>query len=526
MKPKRNFRTLSGIEIKEVYTHEDLKDWDPESKLGKPGSYPFTRGVYRNMYRGKLWTMRQYAGYGSAEDTNRRFKYLISQGQTGLSTAFDLPTQLGYDPDHPMSEGEVGRTGVSISNLDEMLVLFDGIDLSSISTSMTINATASILLSFYILVARKQGVPMEKLSGTVQNDILKEFAARGNYIYPVKPSMRLVGDIIEFCAKHLPKFNPISISGYHYREAGATAVQEVAFTLADAIAYVEEVLRRGIDVDEFAPRLSFFFNAHMNFFEEIAKFRAARRIWARIMKERFKAKNEKSMRLRFHTQTAGSSLTAQEVENNIVRTTIEALAAVLGGTQSLHTNAYDEALALPTEKSALIALRTQQIIAYETGVADTVDPLAGSYFVEKLTDEMEERILEYLERIEKMGGAVEAVEKGFFQSEISESAYRYQKAVEEREIAIVGVNVFRQEETHKEKMEIFRLPDEVVERILQRLENYKQRRSKAFVEKLKELKNKAEADENLMPYILSALEEGATLGEVSDTLREVWGTYD
>ncbi len=522
----RKFITTSGIEIKEIYTWEDLRDWNPEEKLGFPGKYPFTRGVYPNMYRGRLWTMRQYAGFGSAEETNARFRYLIEQGQTGLSVAFDLPTQLGLDPDHPMSEGEVGKVGVSISHIGEMAILFEGIDMGSISTSMTINATAGILLGFYMLLAQKQGVPVERLSGTIQNDILKEFAARGNYIYPVKPSMRLVGDIIEFSASYLPKWNPISISGYHYREAGATAVQELAFTFADAIAYVEEVRKRGIDVDKFAPRLSFFFNAHMNFFEEIAKFRAARRIWARIMKERFGAKNEKSMRLRFHTQTAGSSLTAQEPENNIIRTAFEALSAVLGGTQSLHTNSYDEALSLPTEKSVRIALRTQQIIAYETGVADTVDPLAGSYFVEKLTDEIEEKVWEYLEKIDAMGGAVAAIEKGYFQEEIAKSAYEWQMEVEKGERIIVGVNAFKPEQEEGEKIEIFRLPDEVVEKIIERLRKFKASRGKDYVEALEELKRKAKTDENLMPYILDAIRTNATLGEISDALREVWGTYD
>ncbi len=522
----RKFVTTSGIEIKEIYTWEDLKDWNPGEKLGFPGKYPFTRGVYPNMYRGRLWTMRQYAGFGSAEETNARFRYLIEQGQTGLSVAFDLPTQLGLDPDHPLSEGEVGKVGVSISHIEEMAILFEGIDMGSISTSMTINATAGILLGFYMLLAERQGVPPEKLSGTIQNDILKEFAARGNYIYPVKPSMRLVGDIIEFSANHLPKWNPISISGYHYREAGATAVQELAFTFADAIAYVEEVRRRGIDVDKFAPRLSFFFNAHMNFFEEIAKFRAARRIWAKIMKERFGAKNEKSMRLRFHTQTAGSSLTAQEPENNIIRTAFEALSAVLGGTQSLHTNSYDEALSLPTEKSVRIALRTQQIIAYETGVADTVDPLAGSYFVEKLTDEIEERVWDYLEKIDAMGGAVTAIEKGYFQEEIAKSAYEWQMEVERGERIIVGVNAFKSEKKEKEKIEIFRLPDEVVEKIIERLRKFKASRGKDYVKALEELKRKARTDENLMPYILDAIRAKATLGEISDALREVWGTYD
>ncbi|MCX7947736.1 MAG: methylmalonyl-CoA mutase family protein [candidate division WOR-3 bacterium] len=517
---RRKFLTPSNIEIKEVYDKEDLG----EIQIEKPGEFPYTRGIHKNMYRGRLWTMRQYSGFGSAEETNERFKYLLLQGQTGLSTAFDLPTQLGYDPDEPFSEGEIGKTGVSISNPIDMDILFKDIPLDVVSTSMTINATAGILLGLYIYIAKQRNIEIEKLSGTTQNDILKEFAARGNYIYPIEPSVRLVGDIIEFCSKYLPKWNPISISGYHYREAGANAVQELAFTFADAIAYVEEVLRRGIDVDEFAPRLSFFFNGHIYFFEEIAKFRAARRIWAKIMKYKFKAKNENSLKLRFHTQTAGSSLTAQEPENNIIRTTIEALAAVLGGTQSLHTNSYDEALALPTEKSARIALRTQQIIAYESGVADTVDPLAGSYFVEKLTNEIEEKVWEYLEKIEKMGGAVECIKNGYFQNEIAESSYRYQKEIESRERYIIGVNIFKTEEN--QKIEIFRLPDEVVEKILRRVKDFKENRSKGYISALEELKKKAKTNENLMVYIIRAIEEKATLGEISHALREVWGEYD
>ncbi len=522
---KRTFKTPSGIEIKELYTSEDLKDFNEDEKLGKPGQFPFTRGIYTNMYRGRLWTMRQYAGYGSAEETNERFKYLISEGQTGLSTAFDLPTQLGYDPDHPFSEGEIGKAGVSISNPIDMDILFKDIELDKVSTSMTINATAGILLGFYIYIAKRRSILIEKLSGTIQNDILKEFAARGNYIYPIEPSVKLVGDIIEFCSKHLPKWNPISISGYHYREAGANAIQELAFTFADAICYIEEVIKRGIDIDEFAPRISFFFNAHINFFEEIAKFRAARRIWAKIMKYKFNAKNENSMKLRFHTQTAGSSLTAQEPENNIIRTTIEALSAVLGGTQSLHTNSYDEALALPTEKSVKIALRTQQIIAYETGVADTVDPLAGSYFIESLTNEIEEKVFEYLEKIEKMGGAIECIKNGYFQNEIAETSYKYQKEIENRERYIVGVNIFRSEEK-EQKIEIFRLSDEAVNKILKRLKEFKNSRDRSYLKALEELKNSAKTNENLMPYIINAIESNATLGEISDALREVWGEYD
>ncbi|MEO0139036.1 MAG: methylmalonyl-CoA mutase family protein [candidate division WOR-3 bacterium] len=523
---KKKFETTFGYKFKEVYTEEDLKDFNPKEALGLPGQPPFTRGVYPNMYRGKVWTMRQYAGFGTAKQTNERFKYLLSQGQTGLSLAFDLPTQLGYDADHPMAEGEIGRTGVSISTIEDMAEVFEFIDQEKVSTSMTINATAGIILAFYTLVAEGKGANRKNLSGTVQNDILKEFAARGNYIYPVEPSMRLVGDIIEFAAKHMPKWNSISISGYHYREAGANSVQELAFTFADAIAYVEEVLKRGMDVDEFAPRLSFFFNAQINFFEEIAKFRAARRIWYKIMKERFKAKNPNSMMLRFHTQTAGSSLVAQEPLNNIIRTTIEALAAVLGGTQSLHTNSYDEALSLPTEQSVLLALRTQQIIAYETDIPDTVDPLAGSYFIESLTNEIENRVWEYLDKIDSLGGAVEAVKMGFFQKEIEESAYKYQMEVESGERVVVGVNAFKSDKFEEQKIEIFTLPEEVQEEQRRRVKEYKSRRGRGFLEALKTLKQKAKTSENLMPYIFECAKEGATLGEISDALREVWGTYD
>ena len=521
----RKFETLSGIPIKEVYRAEDLEGFDPEKKLGEPGKPPFTRGVYPNMYRGRLWTMRQYAGFGSAEDTNKRFLYLLSQGQTGLSVAFDLPTQLGYDSDHPLAEGEIGRTGVAVSTVEDLSIVFKGINLGEVSTSMTINATAPILLAMYIVIADRNGVPREKLSGTVQNDILKEFAARGNYIYPVEPSMRLVGDLIEFSAKYLPKWNPISISGYHYREAGATAVEELAFTFADGIAYVEEVKKRGIDVDKFAPRLSFFFNSHNYFFEEVAKFRAARRIWYRIMKERFKAQNEKSMRLRFHTQTAGSALVAQQPLNNIIRVALQALAAVLGGTQSLHTNSFDEALALPTELSATVALRTQQIIAYESGVADSVDPLAGSYMVEKLTDQIEEQVWELLKQIDEMGGAVEAIKTGFFQKRIEESSYKYQMEVEKGERTVVGVNRFTVDE--EPKIELLKVDPEVEKRQLERLEKFKKNRDFDRVRKtLDKLKDAAlKEDENLMPIIIEAVENRATLGEISDALREVWGEF-
>ncbi len=522
--PGRKFESLSGIPIKEIYRPRDLEGFDPEEKLGEPGHPPFTRGVYPTMYRGRLWTMRQYAGFGSAEDTNKRFLYLLSQGQTGLSVAFDLPTQLGYDSDHPLAEGEIGRTGVAVSTVEDLSIVFRGIDLGSVSTSMTINATAPILLAMYIVIADTNGVPREKLSGTVQNDILKEFAARGNYIYPVEPSMRLVGDLIEFSAKNLPKWNPISISGYHYREAGATAVEELAFTFADGIAYVEEVKKRGIDVDNFAPRLSFFFNSHNYFFEEIAKFRAARRIWYRIMKERFGARSEKSMRLRFHTQTAGSALVAQQPLNNIIRVTLQALAAVLGGTQSLHTNSFDEALALPSELSATVALRTQQIIAYESGVADSVDPLAGSYMVERLTDQIEEQVWELLKQIDNIGGAVEAIKTGFFQRRIEESSYKYQMEIENGERTVVGVNSFTVEE--EPKIELLKVDPEVERRQLERLHRYKKNRDRDKVLKsLDKLRKAALGDENLMPLIIDAIKNRATLGEISDTLREVWGEF-
>ncbi|MFQ5874903.1 MAG: methylmalonyl-CoA mutase, partial [Dehalococcoidia bacterium] len=442
---RKRFETGSGIEVERVYTPADV-GVDYLEDLGFPGDYPVTRGVYPTMYRGRLWTMRQYAGYATAEESNRRYKYLLSQGQTGLSVAFDLPTQMGYDSDHPLAEGEVGKVGVAVDSLGGMEILFDGIPLDRVSTSMTINAPAAILLAMYIAVAKKQGVDPKVLRGTVQNDILKEYVARGTYIFPPEPSMRLVTDLIAYCKDHLPRWNTISISGYHIREAGATAVQEVAFTLADAIAYVQAATHAGLDVDEFAPRLSFFFNAHNDFFEEVAKFRAARRLWGRIMRERFEAQNPRSWMLRFHTQTAGCTLTAQQPDNNIVRVTLQALAAVMGGTQSLHTNSRDEALSLPTERSVRIALRTQQIIAHESGVANTIDPLGGSYYVERLTNEIERQAEEYIERIDQMGGALRAIETGFIQREIQESAYRYQKAVESKERIVVGVNEFVVEE--------------------------------------------------------------------------------
>lgn len=522
---KDTFKTNSDIEINRLYTPLDLQDWDYDEKLGYPGQYPFTRGVQPTMYRGRLWTMRQYAGFGTAVESNKRYKYLLEQGQTGLSVAFDLPTQIGYDSDHPLSEGEVGKVGVAIDSLKDMEILFDGIPLDKVSTSMTINAPASVLLAMYIAVAEKQGVSKDKLRGTIQNDILKEYIARGTYIFPPKPSMRLITNIFEYCSKEVPKWNTISISGYHIREAGATAVQEVAFTLADGIAYVEAAIKAGLDVDDFAPRLSFFFNAHNNLLEEVAKFRAARRLWARIMKERFNAKNPKSMMLKFHTQTAGSTLTAQQPDNNIVRVAIQALAAVLGGTQSLHTNSRDEALALPTEESVRIALRTQQIIAHESGVADTIDPLAGSYYIESLTDRIEKEAMEYIRKIDELGGAVSAIEKGYIQKEIQDSAYRYQMEVESGEKIVVGVNKFQiEEDTHKDILKV----DPEVERVQREnlIQLRKERNNEEVNNKLEALREAAkDSSVNLMPYILDAVKTYATLGEICDVLREVFGEY-
>lgn len=518
------FTTDSGIPIRRLYTPEDLEGWDYLNELGFPGEYPYTRGVQPTMYRGRLWTMRQYAGFGTAQETNERFRFLLEQGQTGLSVAFDLPTQIGYDSDHQLAEGEVGRVGVAIDSLEDMEVVFDGIPLDKVSTSMTINAPAAILLAMYQAVGEKQGVEPSKLKGTVQNDILKEYVARGTYIFPPEPSMRLVTDIFEYCSKTIPSWNTISISGYHIREAGSTAVQEVAFTLANGIAYVQAAIDKGLDVDEFAGRLSFFFNSHVNFFEEIAKFRAARRLWARIMKERFKAKNPRSHRLRFHTQTAGSSLTAQQPDNNIIRTTLQALAAVLGGTQSLHTNSRDEALALPTEESVRIALRTQQIIAYESGVADTIDPLAGSYFIEKLTDEIEARAMEYIEKIDDMGGAVKAIENGFMQREIQESAYRYQKAVESKQKMVVGVNCFQVEE--EQPKNLLRVNPAIAEAQKERLRSLRARRDeRAVASALKGIEAAAKGEDNLIPPILEAVKAYATIGEICDVLRDVFGVY-
>jgi len=523
---RERFATSSDIELPRFLLPPD-PDPDYLETLGFPGAYPFTRGVQPTMYRSRLWTMRQYAGYATAEETNARFRFLLSQGQTGLSVAFDLPTQIGYDADHPMASGEVGRVGVSISSLDDMRRLFAGIPLDQVSTSMTINAPAAILLAMYIAVAKEQGVEPRRLRGTVQNDILKEYVARGTYIFPPAPSMRLVTDIFRYCAREVPRWNTISISGYHIREAGATAVQEVAFTLANAIAYVEAAIEAGLEVDRFAPRLAFFFNAHNHFLEEIAKFRAARRLWARIMRERFQAQDPRSWRLRFHTQTAGSTLTAQQPENNVVRVTLQALAAVLGGTQSLHTNSRDEALWLPTEESVRIALRTQQIIAHEAGVADTVDPLAGSYLIEHLTDEIERRAMAYIERIDAMGGALAAIERGYIQAEIAEAAYRYQQAIERREQIVVGVNAFTIPEETGTRLERLVVDPTIEARQRERLAALRARRDNQRVaELLSHLERAARTpNEPLMPLFIEAVEHDITLGEICGLLRQVWGEY-
>jgi len=522
---KGEFSTSSNIPINRIYTPLDIADFEYSRDLGFPGEYPLTRGVYPTMYRARLWTMRQYAGFGTAEQTNQRFKYLLEHGQTGLSVAFDFPTQVGYDCDHPMAAGEVGKVGVSTSTLRDMEILFDGIPLDKVTTSMTINAPTNILLAMYIAVGQKQGLEQPQLGGTVQNDILKEYVARGMYIFPPKPSMRLVTDIFEYCSQHMPQWNTISISGYHIREAGATAVQEIAFTFANAIAYVQAAIERGLDLDKFAGRLSFFFAAHNNFFEEIAKFRAARRLWAKIMRERFGAKNPASCMLRFHTQTSGVMLTAQQPYNNIIRTALQALAAVLGGTQSLHTNSFDEAYALPSEQAVTIALRTQQIIAYESGVVDSVDPLAGSYYVEYLTNQIEDRAASYIEQIDAMGGAVAAIEKGFMQREIVESAYRFQKEVEAKKRIVVGMNEFV---TEKEvPMKILQIDPEIEKKLVERLKQVKMQRNQVKVgEALNKLRRAAEQEGvNLMPFILQAVKEYTTLGEICDTLREVFGEY-
>jgi methylmalonyl-CoA mutase N-terminal domain/subunit len=523
-KPPAQQETTSHIAVNPLYTPADLENFQYERELGYPGDFPYTRGVQATMYRGRLWTMRQYAGMGDAEDSNKRYRYLLSQGTTGLSVAFDLPTQIGYDSDHPFALGEVGKVGVAIDSIDDMERLFDQIDLEKVSTSMTINATASTLLALYIAVAKRHGANVKKLSGTVQNDLLKEYIARGTYIYPPSAAMRIITDIFAFCREQVPEWNTISISGYHMREAGSTAVQEVAFTLANGITYVDAAVKAGLSVDEFAPRLSFFFACHNNFLEEVAKFRAARRMWARIMRDRFAARSAKSLMLRFHTQTGGSTLTAQQPENNIVRTAVQALAAVLGGTQSLHTNSFDEALALPTENSARIALRTQQIIAYESGVAQTIDPLAGSYYIESLTNEIERRALDYIEKIDAMGGMLKAIERGFVQQEIQNASYEFQQRVDRLEQIVVGVNAFQ---IGQEKPIPLQRIDETLER--RQVERLRAFRSKRDAGKsgaaITSITDRARGGENLMPAIIEAVEANCTVGEISDALRNVFGEY-
>lgn len=522
---KSDFRNHSGMLVKRLYTPEDIETLDYLRDLGFPGEYPFTRGVHATMYRGRLWTMRMFAGFGTAADTNQRFKYLLKEGESGLSTAFDYPTIMGYDSDHPMARGEVGICGVAISSFQDMEILFDGIPLDQVTTSMTINGPAPMLLAMYVSVGDKQGVPREKLGGTTQNDNLKEFFAQKLCIFPPKPSVKLTTDVIEYCAKHLPKWNPISISGYHIREAGANAVQELAFTLYDGISYVESTLERGLKVDDFAHRLSFFFASHNDFFEEIAKFRAARRIWARVMKERFHAKNPRSMWMRMHVQTSGCTLTSQQPHNNIVRTTIQALAAVLGGTQSLHTNSYDEALCLPGEEAVRVALRTQQIIAHESGVVNTVDPIAGSYYMETLANEMEEKATEYIQKIDDIGGAVAAIEKGFFQREIADSAYKYQREIEEKKRTIVGVNDYTVEKSEC-PIELLRIDAKVEKEQLANLQKLKEQRdSRKVKELLGKLHYSAEKNENLMPAMIEAVKAYTTVGEITDVLRQVYGEY-
>ena len=519
MSDKKKKYTDSGIEIKEVYTSKDL----PVSDIGQPGTFPFTRGVQPDMYRGKLWTMRQYAGFSTAEESNKRYHYLLSQGVSGLSVAFDLPTQIGYDSDHPLADGEVGKVGVAIDSIEDMQTLFNGIQLQNVSTSMTINATGFILLSFYVAIAKQQGADLKKITGTIQNDILKEYAARGTYIYPPKPSMRIITDIFEWCASDLPKWNTISISGYHIREAGSTAVQEIAFTLSNGKAYVKAALDKGMDIDVFGKRLSFFFNAHNNLFEEVAKFRAARRMWANIMKE-LGATDPKAMMLRFHTQTGGSTLTAQQPLNNISRVTIQTLAAVLGGTQSLHTNGYDEALSLPTEEAARIALRTQQVVAFESGAPDTADPLAGSYYIESLTKEVEEAALKLIAKIDAMGGSVSAIEQGFIQDEIARSAYEYQRQIETGEKIIVGVNKFNA--SKEEPVPGFKIDDSIRQVQSEKLQALRNNRNNAKCDNiLQSLNDAACGDENLMPIVIEAVENKCSLGEIADTLREVFGEY-
>jgi methylmalonyl-CoA mutase, N-terminal domain len=521
---KSEFTNTSGIPLQRVCTPLDVPDLDYMRDLGLPGEYPFTRGVQPTMYRGRLWTMRQYAGFATAADTNRRYRFLLDRGQTGLSVAFDLPTQIGYDSDHPLAQGEVGKVGVTIDSLKDMETLFDQIPLDKVSTSMTINAPAAILLAMYIAVAENQGVARKDLRGTIQNDILKEYSARGTYIFPPKPSMRIITDIFSFCSENVPQWNTISISGYHIREAGSTAVQEVAFTLADGIAYVEAALEAGLSVDEFGPRLSFFFNAHLDFLEEIAKFRAARKLWASIMRDRFKAKDKRSMMMRFHTQTAGCTLTAQQPTNNIVRVAFQALSAVLGGTQSLHTNSMDEAFALPSEEAVQIALRTQQLIGYESGIADTVDPLGGSYYIEELTEEIYNRAKEYIDKIDELGGAAAAIEKGFIQKEIQDSAYRYQREIEKDERVVVGVNKFQAEA--ESPKDLLRVDPAVRISQVESLARLKSERDNARVNGiLDELRRASEGNDNLMPIMVDAVKAYATLGEICDTLRDVFGEY-
>ena len=522
---KRSPPNLAGKKAQPIYTPEHLSQLDYQRDLGDPGEFPYTRGVYPNMYQGKLWTMRQFSGYGSAEETNRRCKFLLEQGQTGLSIAFDLPTLMGIDSDDPLSEGEVGKCGVAVDSLRDMEIMFEGIRLDQITTSMTVNAPAAVLLAMYVAVADKQGVDRAKIRGTTQNDILKEFIAQKEWIYPPQPSMRLVVDSIEFCTNHLPAYNSISISGYHIREAGSTALQELAFTLRDGIEYVEACLRAGMAVDDFAPRLSFLFDSHNNFFEEIAKFRAARRLWAHVMRDRFGAKKEQSWMCRFHTHTSGYSLTAQQPANNVVRTTIQALAAVLGGTNSLHTNSRDEALALPTEEAARIALRTQQILAHESGVPDTADPMGGSYFVETLTNQLEEGAWDYFDKIDAMGGMIEAIEKGFPQKEIQEASYRYQKAVESKEEIVVGVNECVSDDTPLQ-IKTLHISPALREHQVQRLQRLRAQRNHQTVKQtLSELKGAAQSDQNLMPLLINCVTEYATLGEICDTLKEIFGAY-
>jgi len=521
---REQFETISGLDIQRLYTPLDIAESDYLNDLSLPGDYPYTRGVQPTMYRSRFWTMRQYAGFASAEESNQRYKFLLQQGQTGLSVAFDLPTQIGYDSDHPLALGEVGKVGVAIDSLRDMETLFDGIPLDQVSTSMTINAPAAILLAMYIAVAEKQGVEKKALRGTIQNDILKEYSSRGTYIFPPRPSMRIITDLFAYCSQEVPQWNSISISGYHIREAGSTAVQEVAFTLANGIAYVQAAIDAGLKVDEFGPRLSFFFNSHLDFLEEIAKFRAARRLWARIMKERFGAQDPRSLMMRFHTQTAGCTLTARQPENNIIRVAFQAMSAVLGGTQSLHTNSMDEALALPSEEAVQIALRTQQLIAYETGVTDTVDPLAGSYYMESLTNRIEKEALEYIRKIDEMGGSVPAIEKGFVQNEIQNAAYSYQKAIESEDRKVVGVNIFQADTDQPRKL--LRVDPQVRIRQVEKLNALKAQRDSGAVRKaLEDLQSAADGDANLMPPIYQAVKSLATLGEICDVLRKVFGEY-